>query len=161
MSTSTRLATQKTVPLSNSGVHPDAKPARPGQALGLVTMPRLTYQTTRHRDVTVIALTGELDLAGAARLEMEIDRVLGDSPPPGLVVDLSRLDFLDSSGLRLLILIDQKAQAEGRRFALVPGAETVQRVFDITRMNDRLRFVSDPAELAPAGDAESKPKPGE
>jgi anti-sigma B factor antagonist len=122
---------------------------------------RLTYQTTRHRDVAVIALTGELDMAGAAQLELEIDRVLGDSPPPGLVLDLSRLDFLDSSGLRLLILADQRTRSAGRRFALVPGTETVQRVFEITRMNDRLSFVSDPAELAAAGEAESRSKPGE
>lgn len=125
------------------------------------TVARLTFKTTRHPDVTVIALTGELDLAGAARLGLEIDRVLGDSPPPGLVLDLTRLDFLDSSGLRLLLLADHRARSDGRRFALVPGAETVQRVFDITRMRDRLRFVSDPAELAAAGEAESKSNPGE
>jgi anti-sigma B factor antagonist len=144
-----------------------ARPVRkldsmPGRgAIGLTTVARLTFETRRDRDVVVIALTGELDLAGAARLEMEIDRVLGNSPPPALVVDLSRLDFLDSSGLRLLILADQQARLAGRRFALVPGAETVQRVFEITRMSERLRFVSDPAQLATAGGTETKSKPGE
>lgn len=112
-------------------------------------MARLGFETTIDGGVAVIALTGELDLSGATRLEQEIDRVTDmDGGPTALVVDLSRLDFMDSSGLRLLVLVDQRSRTAGRRFGLVPGGDTVQRVFDITRMRDHLTFVSDPAELA-------------
>jgi anti-anti-sigma factor len=55
---------------------------------------------------------------------------------------------MDSSGLRLVVLADMRAREAGRRFALVRGKETVHRVFEITRMSDRLDFVEDPEEAA-------------
>ena len=63
-------------------------------------------------------------------------------------VDLRGLAFMDSSGLRAIAIAAQRAQERGRRFALVPGAAEVMRVFDITRMRERLEFVSDPGEVA-------------
>jgi anti-anti-sigma factor len=57
------------------------------------------------------------------------------------------LEFMDSSGLRLVVLADMRARETGRRFALVRGPETVHRVFEITRMSERLDFVADPAEV--------------
>jgi anti-anti-sigma factor len=95
----------------------------------------------------VIAPTGELDLSGAAVLEDELDRVVSEPGLGTVVVDLRGLEFMDSSGLRLVVLADMRAREAGRRFVLVRGIETVHRVFEITRMSDRLAFVADPKEL--------------
>src|ERR671914_622107 len=114
-------------------------------------MPNLDFDTSRDGSVAVIATTGELDLSGAAVLEGEIDRLLGDPGVATIVLDLRELDFMDSSGLRLVVVTDMKARAAGRRFALVRGGETVHRVFEITRMSDRLDFVDDPAAGAEGG----------
>ena len=51
------------------------------------------------------------------------------------------LEFMDSSGLRLVVMADMQAREAGRRFSLIRGDETVHRVFEITRMSDRLDFV--------------------
>ena len=64
-----------------------------------------------------------------------------------MVVDLRGLGFMDSSGLRALAVAAQRLQRAGRRFVLVPGAAQVMRVFDITRMRERLEFVADPGEV--------------
>ncbi len=112
-------------------------------------MTLLSFQSTVAADVAVIALAGELDVSGAALLEHEIDRITADHDPRGLVLDLSELDFMDSTGLRLVVLTDVKAKEEGREFALVRGRDDVHRVFEITRMTDRLRFL-DSAEDAPS-----------
>jgi anti-sigma B factor antagonist len=109
-------------------------------------VPSLDYQTTRNGTVAVIAATGELDLSGAAVLEAEIDRLAADSELGTVVLDMRRLEFMDSSGLRLVVLADMRAREAGRRFALVRGSETVHRVFEITRMAERLDFISDPAD---------------
>jgi anti-sigma B factor antagonist len=111
-------------------------------------MPNLQFETTRNGKVAVIAPTGELDLSGAAVLQAEIDRLADDHDLGGMVLDLRGLEFMDSSGLRLVVLADMEAREAGRRFALVRGDETVHRVFEITRMSERLDFVSDPEELA-------------
>jgi anti-sigma B factor antagonist len=107
-------------------------------------VPNLDYDTSRDGPVAVIAPTGELDLSGAAVLEGEIDRLLGDPDVGTIVLDMRGLDFMDSSGLRLVVVTDMRAREADRRFALVRGGDTVHRVFEITRMSDRLDFLADP-----------------
>jgi anti-sigma B factor antagonist len=108
----------------------------------------LEFDTTLSDGVAVVALGGELDLSGAGVLEQEIERLAADSRAATVVLDLRGLEFLDSSGLRIVALADRRLANSGRRLALVRGTETVQRVFDITRMSDRLDFVDDPAAVA-------------
>jgi anti-anti-sigma factor len=96
----------------------------------------------------VIVATGELDLSGATVLEAELERLSADPEVGTIVLDLRQLEFMDSSGLRLVVLADMRARDAGRRFALVRGPETVHRVFEITRMSDRLDFVDSLQELA-------------
>jgi anti-sigma B factor antagonist len=110
-------------------------------------MPSLEFETTRNGSVAVIVATGELDLSGAAVLEAEIERLAAEPDLGTVVLDMRGLEFMDSSGLRLVVLADMKAREAGRRFALVRGSETVHRVFEITRMSDRLDFVSTPEEV--------------
>jgi anti-sigma B factor antagonist len=111
-------------------------------------MPTLDFETTTDGTVAVIAATGELDLSGAAVLEAELERLTEDSDLGTVVLDLSRLEFMDSSGLRTIVMADMRAREAGRRFALVRGPETVHRVFEITRMSDRLDFVDSLENLA-------------
>ena len=109
-------------------------------------MPRLELETSRSGRAAVLALRGDLDLAGAATLEAELAGLEADA----IVLDLRGLTFMDSSGLRVLVVGAQHAQDAGRRFALVPGAAQVMRVFEITRMRERLEFVTDPTEVTEA-----------
>jgi anti-sigma B factor antagonist len=95
----------------------------------------------------VITATGELDLSGAELLEAELERLAKEPELATVVLDLRGLEFMDSSGLRLVVLADMQAREAGRRFVLVRGTETVHRVFEITRMSDRLEFVADPEEV--------------
>jgi anti-sigma B factor antagonist len=106
----------------------------------------LSFQTTVTGEVAVIALSGELDVAGSALLEHELDRISADHDPRAVVLDLSRLDFMDSTGLRLVVLADAHAREHDRAFAIVKGKQDVHRVFEITRMTDRLRFLDTAAE---------------
>lgn len=83
---------------------------------------------------------GEVDIATAPRLDLKL-RELRDSGFDHLVVDLRKVVFLDSSGLRILLAWDDTARNEGLDFELVPGPAPVQRLFDVTGVRDRLRFV--------------------
>ena len=89
-----------------------------------------------------VALVGELDLSTVAKVQEELRRVEASSPAT-LVVDLSKLTFLDSTGLRCIVTADERARAEGRRIVIVRGPDAVQRVFAITRLDDRLEMVDD------------------
>jgi anti-sigma B factor antagonist len=87
-----------------------------------------------------VALVGELDLSTVAKVQEELRRVEAASPAT-LVVDLSKLTFLDSTGLRCIVTADERARAEGRRIVIVRGPDAVQRVFAITRLEERLDMV--------------------
>ena len=97
---------------------------------------------TREGAETHIALRGELDLSTTERVQRELDRVEADEPDV-LTLDLSGLTFLDSTGLRLIVSADQRARAADRRLVVVKGPVAVQRVFSITKLDERLDMVDE------------------
>jgi anti-anti-sigma factor len=102
---------------------------------------------TEDRDGLVhLALVGELDLSTVAKVQEELRRVEA-SAPPTVVVDLSKLTFLDSTGLRCIVTADERAREAGRRMVIVRGPDAVQRVFAITRLEERLEMVDDAASI--------------
>jgi anti-sigma B factor antagonist len=105
-------------------------------------------QTRREGDRVRLSLYGELDIAAAGRLDAELAEIERQSPAQ-IVLDLSHLTFLDSTGLRSIIAADARAKEEGRRVTLVQGPEVVRRVFAITGLEGRLEIVDDEASLAP------------
>lgn len=86
-----------------------------------------------------ITLEGEMDLASATAVEDGL-RAAEASSPTRVVVDLSQLAFIDSTGLRLLLQADARARQQGYELVLRPGEASVQRVFEITGALDVLRF---------------------
>jgi anti-sigma B factor antagonist len=96
-----------------------------------------------------VTLRGELDISTAPRLEEDLGRVEAEGPRL-LILDLGKLDFMDSTGLRLLIAADSRAREAGRRFVIGQGNEMVQRVLRLTRLDERLDIVDDPSALASA-----------
>jgi anti-anti-sigma factor len=68
--------------------------------------------------------------------------------PSVLVLDLSQLSFLDSTGLRAVVTADERARSNGRRLVVVRGPDPVQRVFAITRLEERLEMVDDGQSVA-------------
>lgn len=87
-----------------------------------------------------IGLAGELDLSTADEVEEELEsaEALG---PAVLMLDLSGLSFLDSTGLRVVLAADDRARRDGRRLVLVRGPDPVHRVFRIALLEERLDFV--------------------
>jgi anti-sigma B factor antagonist len=106
----------------------------------------LQIEAHEHDGLAHVVLTGELDLSTIDRVEQELSRVEGRGPAV-VALDLSRLTFLDSSGLRVIVSADQRARRENRRFAVVRGPDTVQRVFSITRLDEQLELVDEVADL--------------
>jgi anti-sigma B factor antagonist len=88
-----------------------------------------------------VALRGELDLSTVGKVDDELQRWEGSARD--VVLDLSRLTFLDSTGLRCVVRADERAKEDGRRLVVVKGPEAVQRVFEITRLEERLELVDD------------------
>ena len=111
-------------------------------------MTGLDVSTTVTDGFAVLALDGELDLATVTILDPAIDHALAEPERPrGIALDLRELDFMDSSGLRAVVLAQRRLADLGLRFALVRGGEPVHRVFELTRMTDRRTWVDAPGDL--------------
>lgn len=109
----------------------------------------LELQTERENGRVRLALTGELDISSAGKVEEALARI--EAEHPGVILlDLRELEFMDSTGLRLIVSADARAREASRRLAIVRGPEAVQRIFDITRLDERLDLVDDPASVASA-----------
>jgi anti-anti-sigma factor len=91
----------------------------------------------RHGDTRVLMLEGELDLANAGLLETELGEALGDGACR-IVVDMRRLEFIDSTGIALLVAaLGQDGDAGRLRF--VPSqTDAVTRVLQLTGVEERL-----------------------
>ena len=91
---------------------------------------------------TVLAVTGEVDLASAPHLRSAVDDAL-DAGAHELWIDLSRTTFLDSSGVHLLIATHHGSHALRRRLAIICPAGRVRHVLEIAGVADALPLYAD------------------
>jgi anti-sigma B factor antagonist len=98
------------------------------------------------RGATLLAVSGELDLAASPTLEDRLDQVFGGTVSQ-LVIDLRQLEFIDSTGLSVLVKAHQRAEDAGCRFGLVNGGSQVRRLLSLTGIAERLTVVDAPEEL--------------
>jgi anti-anti-sigma factor len=90
-----------------------------------------------------LTLRGELDISSAPQLEDALAAVEA-AKPPVLVIDLRNLEFMDSTGLRSVVSADARAREQGRRLAIVRGPDPVDRIFSVTRLDERLQMIDEP-----------------
>jgi anti-anti-sigma factor len=102
----------------------------------------LRVSVRRRVDGVVVVLTGELDLAEVGRMTRRVLKLEQESPA-ALFLDLRSLSFLDSSGLQGLVEIDARGRSNGRRVAFIRGPGTVHRLFELTRLEDRVEILDD------------------
>jgi anti-anti-sigma factor len=109
-------------------------------------MANFGLETDRQDGVVRVTLRGELDIGSAGKVEEEL-RLVEEERPALIVLDLRKLEFMDSSGLRMIMAADSRAREDDRRLAVIQGPDAVRRVFEITRLDERLEIVDDPSAL--------------
>jgi anti-anti-sigma factor len=113
----------------------------------MATPPEEFAISSDRRDGRVyVSLRGELDLATAPELE----QLVNDSLDGGeqVVVDLRGLEFMDSSGIRVLVAAHARAKRTGTRLVVVrPGTDSaVSKIVDVSGLDRELDIVADPAD---------------
>jgi anti-sigma B factor antagonist len=97
----------------------------------------------RRLDGTVmLTLRGELDLVNAETVAARLDALRAAGEP--VLLDLDALDFMDSSGLRVVLNAAEASDASGWPFSVTHGPEQVQRLFESTCVTARLPIVPRP-----------------
>lgn len=104
---------------------------------------------TEADETIVLAFRGVLDLETVQAAEAAF-AAAEEQQPKRVVVDLSDVEFIDSTGLRLIVSADTRTKQHGRMLQIVKGPDRVHRVFRMTLMNERLAFIDHaPGDHAP------------
>jgi anti-sigma B factor antagonist len=99
-----------------------------------------------HGDGHVLALKGELDIAGAPVLT-ELVSELCARRPAEIVLDLRELEFVDSTGLGSLLAAAETCRAQGIELSLTRGTRQVERLFELAGVRPRLPLRAEPIDL--------------
>lgn len=112
----------------------------------------MEFAQERAGEVAIVRLAGRLDSSAAQPAEESFARMLGEGTPqpapqlaPRLAIDLSRLDYISSAGLRVLLVVAKKVQqAQGKMvlFGLLPN---VREVFAVSGFDKIFAIQSDAA----------------
>jgi anti-sigma B factor antagonist len=95
---------------------------------------------TRRRPQAVLALAGELDVASATdahKRMLHLDLRRGGR----LVLDLSELTFMDSTGIRVILRAEQHARMHGAELVVVRPPGAVMRVLELVGLDEQLDLV--------------------
>jgi anti-sigma B factor antagonist len=110
---------------------------------------QLSVRSKRTGKVHRITPTGELDLATVPILQEAFETVFSDGGAEMIVVDLTELAFMDSTGLNALLEMYNVCE-HADRLRVINGSPTVERLFDITGLRKRLPVIDkDTDPLAP------------
>jgi anti-anti-sigma factor len=91
----------------------------------------------------VLRLDGELDVATVPLLQEQLDRATRAGG--AVVIDLTGLRFIDSSGLHLLVRAEEQLRASGGQLMLVHGPPAVRRVFELTGLDRYFAWCDSPS----------------
>ena len=91
----------------------------------------LGLQVEERGDVAVLAVSGEVDVATVPRLREQLHGLVA-AGTPRIVVDLDAVDFLDSTGLGVLVGALKRVRSNGGELALVCTAPRIRKVFEVT-----------------------------
>ena len=104
----------------------------------------LAVERSRVDGYELLAVEGELDIATAPRMIAALNETFANLERP-LVVDLSSVGFMDSTGLALLMNAYRRVKRRGHGFAIVCPGGPISRVFEITDMVESLHVCPDRA----------------
>ena len=92
-----------------------------------------------------MSVHGEIDLYTVPRLQRELTSVLATGDPVRLVVDLSGVDFCDSTGVNVLLAAHRQAREKGGNLELAAPRPAVRKILQVTGRETVFRVIDDPA----------------
>ena len=102
--------------------------------------PNFSVAVTRDADTVTIATAGELDLQNVDRYREVIEEAEA-SDAARIVIDLSALDYIDSSGLAAVLVAGRRSDLDGHRLFVKAGHGEVRRLLELTALTQTLNLI--------------------
>ncbi|AZC14443.1 STAS domain-containing protein [Microbacterium sp. ABRD28] len=100
----------------------------------------LSHEIRRRDDVVEIVLSGRIDRDAAAALE-EAGIAASEGPPASMLLDFSGVDYINSTGIALIVALLARARAQRIAVRATGLTEHYRHIFDITRLSDFIEIV--------------------
>ena len=100
----------------------------------------LAIRSERTDGLAMVAVSGDLSIANADALDQELQRE-HEAGASEIMLDLSNLDFIDTTGVRMLYVAYTRARESGDRFRMIRGPAPVQRVLDSHGLGNLFPFI--------------------
>jgi anti-sigma B factor antagonist len=95
-----------------------------------------------------MSLGGEIDLYTAPRLHGELVAILSGDEPVQVVVDMSGIEFCDSTGMNVLLAAQRRAREQGGELELAAPRPAIRKVLQVTGLESVFTVLDDPATVA-------------
>jgi stage II sporulation protein AA (anti-sigma F factor antagonist) len=105
----------------------------------------LELQDAEENGVAIVAAVGQIDSRTAPELEARLNKLLSEKKRE-ILLDLTRLDYVASAGLRIFVMVGKRLQAEGGRLALCALNPSVHKVLEVSGFLDLFPIRSDRAD---------------
>jgi anti-sigma B factor antagonist len=115
-----------------------------GPRTGKVRHVELKVSTRSQGGRTVMSLGGEIDLYTAPRLHGELVTVLSGETPVQIVVDMSGVDFCDSTGMNVLLAAHRRAREQGGDLELAAPRPAIRKILQVTGLESVFTVLDDP-----------------
>jgi anti-sigma B factor antagonist len=99
----------------------------------------LTIRAYEESDRHVLVVEGELDLSGVSAFQSAASQ-LRDLGARHILIDITGVEFIDSSGLRAILAVKATCDEHGCGFSMTHGSGQAERLFELTRLVERLPF---------------------
>lgn len=119
---------------------------RPGP--GKVPHVELKVSTRSQGSRTIMSLGGEIDLYTAPRLHGELVSLLSGDGPVQVIVDMSGVEFCDSTGMNVLLAAHRKAREQGGDLELAAPRPAIKKILQVTGLESVFTVLDDPAAVA-------------
>jgi anti-sigma B factor antagonist len=96
-----------------------------------------------------VTISGEIDLYTAPRLHGELAAVLVDGMPPRVVIDMSGVEFCDSTGMNVLLSCLRRVHERGGELEIASPKPAVRKILQVTGLDSVFKLVDSPKPAVP------------
>ena len=108
----------------------------------------LNVSSRSHDDHTVVIVSGEIDLYTAPTLQGNLAAVLTGDLPARVVVDMSAVEFCDSTGMNVLLSSLRQARERGGQLELAAPRPAIRKVLQVTGLDSVFTIIDDPVAVS-------------
>jgi len=95
--------------------------------------------------LTVCCIEGEVDINSSPNIKKSFDKLIA-SKTPKIIVNLSKVTYVDSSGLATLVEVLKNMRSYGGKLRLTNMSSKVKSLFEITKLEKLFEIIADEAE---------------